>query len=394
MDTKKRILILTADAGFGHRSAANAISEALLEKYGEHIQVEIVNPLDESTTPTFLRETQSDYDKWIRNVPELYQLGYKASDSPIPTILLEQSLAVLLIDSIREVFRRTRPDAVITTFPNYQSTISALFVNKKYRVPFFTVVTDLSTVHRLWFHRKVSGCLVPNKLVAELAMSCGMPPEKIFITGIPVSPAIAHETREKDVIRKELGWQTDIPTILAVGSKRVDRLIDTLNVINHFGNPLQIAVVAGKDQTLLNEINQFDWHIPAHIFDYVENMPALLKASDLIVCKAGGLIVTESLASGLPMMLIEVIPGQETGNAEYVTAFGAADMAQSPIEVLESLNHLLKDDRSLLRKRAENAKALGLPQSAFAVADILWYSCQNPGAFRSSRKQAPPMGPF
>jgi 1,2-diacylglycerol 3-beta-galactosyltransferase len=101
-------------------------------------------------------------------------------------------------------------------------------------------------------------------------------------------------------------------------------------------------------------------------------MPTLLKASDLLVCKAGGLILTEALASGLPMMLIEVIPGQETGNAEYVTAYGAADIAQSPIEVLETLRHLTKDNQSLLKKRRANAALMGKPRSAFDTAEILW----------------------
>jgi 1,2-diacylglycerol 3-beta-galactosyltransferase len=96
-----------------------------------------------------------------------------------------------------------------------------------------------------------------------------------------------------------------------------------------------------------------------------------MKASDLLLCKAGGLIVTEALASGLPMLLTEIIPGQETGNAEYVTAYGAADMAESPIRMLECLHHLLADDRALLKKRAENARLLGVPDSAYRVAEIV-----------------------
>jgi UDP-N-acetylglucosamine:LPS N-acetylglucosamine transferase len=115
-----------------------------------------------------------------------------------------------------------------------------------------------------------------------------------------------------------------------------------------------------------------DWHIPVHLYDYVENVPTMMKATDLLVCKAGGLIVTEALACGLPMLLIEVIPGQESGNAEYVTAYGAADVAQSSIEVLEKLDHLMRSGHSLLQKRTENACRLGRPRSAFDAAEILW----------------------
>ncbi|HCS40246.1 MAG: MGDG synthase family glycosyltransferase [Anaerolineaceae bacterium] len=372
MDSKKRALILTADAGFGHRSAANAVRDAILDKYAEQMTVELLNPLDEPTTPSFLRDTQSDYDKYVKHVPELYQLGYEASDNLIPTAFLERSIGVLLVDTMRELFTKYKPDVVLSTYPWYQAAISTLFTGRKNKVPQYTAVTDLSTVHRMWFHKKVTGCMVPNTLVAELGMSYGMPLEKIIITGIPVSPAISKEKRAKNDIRKELGWQPDLPTILAVGSKRVERLIDSLNVINHFGAPIQVAVVCGKDENLFRELTHFEWHIPAYIYEYSDQVPTLMKASDLMLCKAGGLIVTESLAAGLPMMLTEIIPGQETGNAEYVTAYGAADMAESPIAILECLSHLMKEDQALLKKRSANAKFLGQPESAYAAADILW----------------------
>ena len=377
MEDFKKVLILTADAGFGHRSAANAVAEAINEKYPDKLTVDIVNPLDDKRTPTFLRDSQTDYTKWVRNVPELYKFGYDASDSYIPTQLVESSLVVLLLDVMRDILEKSRPDVILSTYPLYQSTITTLFHSKKLRVPLFTSITDLSTVHRMWFHRKVDGCLVPNALVADLAMSCGVKPEKVTITGIPVHPNVIRETRNKNEVRKELGWQPDIPTVLAVGSKRVERLVDTLNIINHFGAPVQLAVVAGKDDRFLQEINQFEWHIPAHIYDFVENMPSLMHASDLIICKAGGLIVTESLACGLPMILIDIIPGQETGNAEYVVALGAADMAESPVAVLENMSHLMRNDQLLLKKRAENARHIGQPRSAYKVADILYKSIEN-----------------
>ena len=84
----KKILILTADAGFGHRSAANAVAAALKEQYAEQVEALILNPLDDKRTPFFLRDSQSDYDRIVRNVPELYRLGYEASDAPIPGTIM------------------------------------------------------------------------------------------------------------------------------------------------------------------------------------------------------------------------------------------------------------------------------------------------------------------
>ncbi|MRR31517.1 glycosyltransferase, partial [bacterium] len=358
MEPRKKILILTADAGFGHRSAALAVESALKERYGDVVETEIANPLDDKRTPFFLRDSQSDYDRWIKNFPELYKIGYEASDALVPKVLMEQTLSTLLVDVMRDQLKKSEPDAIITTYPLYQSAMASILNRRKHKIPLYTVITDLSTVHRLWFNSKVTGTFVPNRHVAELAMNYGIPPEKIVISGIPVHPDVVRETRSKNEIREELGLEKDIPTILAVSSRRVERMLDSLNVINHFGLPVQLIIVAGKDDDLYQAAGEVEWHIPVKIYNFVENMPTLMHASDIILCKAGGLIVTESLACGLPMILIDVIPGQETGNAEYVIAYGAGDMAETLMQLLELLSHWLRTDGSLYKKRAQNARAI------------------------------------
>jgi 1,2-diacylglycerol 3-beta-galactosyltransferase len=60
MNPKKKVLVLIADTGFGHRSAANAIIAALREKHGDQLEISLVNPLDDKRTPFFLRESQEE----------------------------------------------------------------------------------------------------------------------------------------------------------------------------------------------------------------------------------------------------------------------------------------------------------------------------------------------
>ena len=96
----------------------------------------------------------------------------------------------------------------------------------------------------------------------------------------------------------------------------------------------------------------------------------MMLAADCLVCKAGGLIVTEALACGLPLLLTEVLPGQEQGNADYVIHQGAGVRAESPTDVLETLFHWFADDAETLRATAQRAKALGQPNAASKVADL------------------------
>jgi 1,2-diacylglycerol 3-beta-galactosyltransferase len=161
-------------------------------------------------------------------------------------------------------------------------------------------------------------------------------------------------------------------TVLAVGSTRVKNLPGILRVLNHSGLPLQLIVVAGGDDGLYRQFQSTDWHIPVHVYNFVENMPTLMHAADCIVCKAGGLIVTESLACGLPILLTDVIEGQETSNAEYVVSGGAGELIHNPLEGLEAMYHWIASGGNLLAQCSENAKRLGYPRSAYDVAELVW----------------------
>ena len=376
MAESKRILILTADAGFGHRSAANAIEAALKERHGEECQVDVVNVLDAERTPAVLRESQADYDRMAKESPELYKLGYEASDAPVPAALFENALTVMLVRPMRETLEQYQPDAVVSTYPLYQAPLAAINALSKRAVPVVTVVTDLATVHRIWFNNGVDRCLVPTEAVRQLAVESGMDPDKVEVTGLPVNPAIAQDDRDPAEVRRALGWRPDLTTVLAVGSKRVGHLPDVLRALNHSALPIQIAAVAGGDDDLYEHLQSVEWHTPAHVYNFVKNMPDLMRASDAVICKAGGLIVTESLARGLPLLLVDVIPGQEEGNALFVVDGGAGRQIESPVDALETLFDWLDNGGAQLAETARNAQQLGRPAAAYTVAEYAWMSAQ------------------
>jgi 1,2-diacylglycerol 3-beta-galactosyltransferase len=372
----RRILILTADTGLGHRITAQAIAAALEELHGPAGMVDIVNPMDDARTPEFLREGQADYDRAVREMPDLYQLGYQMSDVPLAVAVMETGLTVMMSEIMRDVLRQYEPDAIISTHQNYLSPLRAVFDTDDIHIPLFTVVTDLAAVHQMWFNDVTDLCLVPTGMVRDQAIKCGLQPEKVRVTGIPVSPRMAQESRSAAVMRDELGWRPDLKTVLVVGGKRVANLPDALRVLNHSALPLQLAIVAGGDDELFDQLQGTKWHVPAYLYNFVENMPTLMHASDCIICKAGGLVVTEALACGLPLLLFGVIPGQETGNANYVIENGAGELAQNPIEVLDIMSHWLQNWGELLAQRAHNARSLGCPHAAYDVAEVVWAAAQ------------------
>lgn len=389
---RKRVLILMADYGYGHRSAADAIAKALRETHGQDCTVEVVNPLDDPRAPALVRTQQANYDRLTREMPDLHNLGYQVSDFPLASNLIESAMTLLLFNVLRKIVLRHRPDVIVSTYLFYPAILSTVLAVEKMRIPLVTVVTDLASAHNLWFYPRADLCLVPTQDVFESAVRAGLAPDRVVITGIPVDPDLAKGRHDLADLRTQLGWRPDVFTVLAVGSRRVEHLYESVQALNHSALPLQLAVVAGGDDDLFRRLTKTMWRKETHLYNFVPDMAALTRAADCVVGKAGGLTITESLACGLPLVLVDAIPGQETGNAEYVLREGAADRAQSPDEVVDVMERWLADGMALYHTRTSNARRIGRPDAAYDVAEqVLQLTAE--GARANGRRNSPQPAP-
>lgn len=369
----KRILVITGDAGFGHRSAAEAIQSALEAGYGDQCEVILKNPLDHPDAPQFLQESESDYDDIIEAEPGLYHFAYDLSDASLPVTLLEGGLVMFLLKVFRQVVLDVKPDLVISTYPIFQAPLTEAIDVEGLDLPVMTVVTDLVTVHQVWFHDKVTRITVPTETVRELALESGITEEQVIETGIPVDPKIAAlKAVGVSELRQELGWEMDPISLLVVGSPRVFDLMAILHALDEVDAELQFALVAGGNDALYEDFEAATWRHPAKVYNYVETIPEMMRAADVVLCKAGGLITTESLASGLPMMIVNYLPGQEEGNVDYVVSHGAGALCDTPDKAVETLKAWLEDGGVRLRKVAENAARAGRAEAAQKIAEEAW----------------------
>lgn len=384
----KKALILTADAGFGHRAAANAIADALKRFPDPAIESVIINLLDDPSTPRWLRETQSDFDRIVRETPKVYEVAYDQSDKPGPTTVANLGLAAILYNPLSKAIKDTDPDIVISTYPLYSGPMYAWYMRnesmirtkdgeqylgsgqKKKHLPFIQVITDLYSVHAIWFSYSPDRTCVSTDKVRMDAIQFGCQPGRVICTGIPVRPDLTEIHADKTKIRSLYGMDSKNPLVLAVGSKRVTSMIDYLNVINHCGFPIQIVMAAGGDDNLYRQMKEIEWHIPVKIFNYCDTLSELMLASDMILTKAGGLITSESLAAGLPMLLCDVLPGQEEGNAKVVEDGGAGKVLHSQLDLLETLCHMLMDNGTKLKFMQQKAKQIGKPNAARDISSI------------------------
>ena len=369
---KKRCLIITSDAGFGHRSAALSVAKALEVLYPGQVEILVTNPIQESNTPTVMKPIEKGYDRSVRFSPGLYRLSYEVSDSRLVSEVVEGALALMLQRIMADTIREFKPDVILNTNEMFNTPIGRVLQETGARTPSFTVVTDLADVHSLWFSPEPDRFFIANEWVKVKALESGVPEGKLVTSGIPVSPDFSLNQVEKQALRGSLGLDPHRLTLLFVGSNRVSNLQDYLQVLESFPTPVQAVVIAGGNDELYKKLVDSHFDFPVEVRNFEKNVPQWMMASDILVTKAGGLIVSEGLAAGLPILLIDYLPGQEEGNVRFLLSHQAGALVQNVGEFRAMIDYWLQEDASRLSQVARASAALGHPEAAMTVARAMW----------------------
>ena len=389
---KKRFLIITSDAGFGHRSAAIAVQKGLETLYPEQVECKVINPIQETDTPTVLKPIEKGYDLSVRFSPALYRLSYEASDSRQVSEVVEGALGIMLQRILAETITSFKPDAILNTNEMFNKPIGKALQETDCRVAAFTVVTDLADVHSLWFAPEPDLFFIANAWVKVKALESDVPEEKIVISGIPVSPEFASRPMDKRPLRESLGLAPDLLTVLFVGSGRVSNLEDYLGALVGMDLPMQAVVIAGGNDELYKKLIGRHYDFPLEVRNFEHNVPQWMMASDVLVTKAGGLIVSEGLAAGLPILLIDFLPGQEEGNVRYLLSHQAGALVHNEGEFRAMMAYWLAQEGANLKRAAQASAGIGHPEAALTVAKALWEAAASPQEPKAGLPK--PSGPF
>lgn len=374
----KRVLFLFSDTGGGHRAAAEAIRDALLIRYENQVRVEMIDVF-RSYTPFPFKYMPEMYP-WIINYSKTsWGLSYRLTNSRESARLLSRGMYVSIEKGLKRMFRENPADVVVCVHSILtQPSLSAMMRFER-RPPFMTVVTDLVSTHMFWYDKRVDRCLVPTSPAFERGLESGLKPDQLRVTGLPVHPRFAQGLMDKASARQQLGWDPDLPAILMVGGgEGMGPLFKTARALNDAALKCQLVIIAGRNKLLKDKLESGDWNQPTHIYPFVTNMPMLMAAADILVTKAGPATISEACIAGLPLILNDAIPGQETGNVDYVVENGAGVFAPSAREVVEAAADWLSEGAAGLRRRSENARRLGRPEAVWTIADEVWQHAHKP----------------
>lgn len=367
----KRILILSVSAGTGHVRAAEALEKAFRQEPGVE-EVRCVDAL--KYTNQLFRDFYSKlYTQMVEKAPALLGWWYKKSDEPWRTDRMRLMLDRLNTAPLVAFIKKFNPDVTVCTHFLPAELISYLISEEKLQARLSIVVTDLD-FHAMWlslvFHRYFVALDETKVHLTKL----GLPADRITVSGIPID-ALFGEQRDVPRLRNELGLAGEGPVILvSAGALGVSPAEVVLEALLELEKPVRIVMVAGRSEELKARLEEDAARArpgtTVKVIGYTSEMHLWMAAADLFIGKPGGLTTSEAMASGLPMVIVAPIPGQEERNSDHLLEKGIAIKCNEFTTLAYKVGALLDDPERLARMKAA-ALRYARPDAARTVARTL-----------------------
>jgi processive 1,2-diacylglycerol beta-glucosyltransferase len=365
----KKVLIVSLRAGAGHLMAAAALEAAFLDSKPTPA-VRNIDLLDYSTDLIKFLYGKMYLDV-VKLLPELYAYSYKHYEPSQKFIKPRFLIDRFSFSAFFELIDDFDPDVVLCT----HFIPAALVENyRRKRKKTFIIAVTLTDYefHPLWLAPNIDLYFTATQEVKSSLTYYGVEPEKIVVSGIPVHPKFS-EPKDREALRRKNEMREGSPIILiSAGSFGITPLGEVMDELGDIKDEFQLMVVCGKNADLEKELLQKQKTQPRlkKVFGFVDFMDELMVMSDLLITKPGGITVSESLAVGLPMILIEPIPGQEEANADYVVEQGAAVRARSVSSLIYKLELLIGDSEKL-KRMSRRASDISHPDAARIVVEAV-----------------------
>ncbi len=413
-----RVLILSAKTGGGHMRAAQALEE-VIKNQDPGNEVLTIDGL-EYVNHYFNKAVVEGYKFSAMKLPKMYGILYHASNNDSGTYKLVQRTNSHFAKKFIPLLTEFRPDVIVSTHPFMSIMCSRLREKGVTNIPLISIITDFAP-HAAYINPCVSEYIVSSAQMVDALEELGVDRNIVHPVGIPIPPIFFESDSEKDAHLAEMGFDPSKKTVLVMaGSFGVTDILKIYESLNDVKLDFQIIVITGRNQKLFNAFNtiingtpsmrvgdiqvNFEVHDevlrrdakirltkPTKLIYFTDEVHKYMHIADLIITKPGGLTVTESLASCLPMVLFRGIPGQETDNTEYLTANNLAVsiqkestedklrnmiMEKKRSNVEETIYNLLKYPEKL-RSMRESCSRLNNKDSAYNVYEIMKKSVES-----------------
>ena len=358
-----QILILTAGFGEGHNAAARALATACNTMRGAGT-AKVVDAFA-LASPQLNAVFRTGYLRLIDSAPLIWKAIYAWLDrSAVSPFLLRRLRRER--HALARAIAMEQPTLLCSTYPVYGFLLDALNREGFALPPHFSVVTDSISINSMWWRGRCDGWFVPNEDSVALLRQAGIGEQQLYVLGFPVGPRFAEPAPTLSAPDPAHGVAPRVLYMINSGSRRAAQTARRLLTETDW----ELTCTVGRNSGLGAELTRLAQRrkAPARILGWTDDIPTLLKSHHVVISKAGGATTQEALAARCPMLVNQIVPGQEEGNYELLRRYGVGALANTPDQVLAELHRAFRDGATVWRMWRRALEPLCRPAAASDIA--------------------------
>jgi processive 1,2-diacylglycerol beta-glucosyltransferase len=350
-----RVLVISARVGAGHHGSTEELARRLSVAGFTVDCHDFIDILPGATG----RASLLAYNRVIQRAPWVFGALFGVGNWPMTVPLTRALLSPARDPLLRLVGSDTR--AVVSTYSLASQVLGSLRREGRLRIPTITYTTDFG-VHRHWVAPGVDAHLTPHPVGADQARAHGGRGARA--AGALVAPGFQPvDAAGRAAARDRYGLPSGPLALVAAGSWGVGRVEATAADVRTSGVATPV-VVCGRNEALRQRLARYG--VPA--LGWVDDMPRLMQAVDVLVENAGGLMALEGMACGLPVATYRPIPGHGRLSAAALAQAGVSTWVRDAEDLAPVLTELMHGERGERQRSA--ARVMFRDDAAHHVAEM------------------------
>lgn len=354
MSKELDIIILSAQFGNGHISVAEAIKEDILERIPE-MNVFMCD-FYRLTNPKSYRTMYSAYKQLIKNARHVFNAYYYAKEN-LPFIDAFDTLSLSTYKITERAMNKIKPKIVISTFPAVSGYISKYKAKTGSKVRLFTIITDIVATKEWIYPETDYYCVATPEIKDELILK-GVEEQKILVTGIPIRKEFFSSEIEEIEELQSVPTNSKLITFAGGGLGMVPDKYEEYEWLNSIDN-LSTIIITGNNEKLNNKLKEELKDLTnIQVLGFTDHMSQILKRTDILVAKPGGITLFEAIVSEVPTVILKPTLGQEKENCKYIEAMELGIVSNSNKDLRELIESALdnKEDLEVYRNKIRQLK--------------------------------------
>ncbi len=358
-----RILILSANTGGGHNSAANSMVESFSQ---QGVDCEVKDAI------SFVSELHSDiistgHSYIYRHLPKLFGIGYRFEEKHPPKFIYEQM--ALGAKRFAAYLNANPYDAVVCTHLFGSMLMTEVRQRFGIRIPHYIIITDY-TLYPGTTMVDADRFFIPSDDLRTQYRDAGIDDKRIVASGIPIHPRFFRQY-DRTATRRKLHLPVDKRIVLlisgSIGCGKLDKIAPAIE--ERLPEDAALVIICGHNSRAYRQLKDI-CHSDTVVIGYTSRIAEYMAAADLCISKPGGLSTTEMLVMALPSILMLSVPGCETKNKEFFANSRAAVCTEDWDEAISLTGTLIRDTDRLVEMR-QRLRSIPYPGGATRIVNTV-----------------------